>query len=206
MDRIEAQLRSCASLLDRFFALAPGEDVGINPEPVARLARELVQLDRAMQALEADRAQDALVHVEPSEDGGAFAAELVAMYQAWARRRGAKATLIDGPRQVKAQLLYVEGLGAFDALVHEEGLHVSERRRDGRAERIGVARVTVTPWTGASAPPPDVSQPGRTGPDVAVVRRYQRDPTPLVRDLRAGWRTGRVDRVLGGDFDLFAPT
>ena len=73
MDRIEAQLRSSASLLDRFFALAPGEDVGINPEPVARLARELVQLDRAMQALEADRAQDALVRVEPRDDGAEFA-------------------------------------------------------------------------------------------------------------------------------------
>ena len=203
MDRIEAQLRSSASLLDRFFALAPGEDVGINPEPVARLARELVQLDRAMQALEADRAQDALVRVEPRDDGAEFAAELLAMYQGWARRRGAKATLIDGPAQAKADLLYIECLGAFDALVPEEGLHVSERRRDGRSERLGVARVSVTPWTGASAPSPDVSQPG-PGADVAVVRRYQRDPTPLVRDLREGWRTGRIDRVLAGDFDLFS--
>jgi ATP-dependent Clp protease ATP-binding subunit ClpC len=37
-----------------------------------------------------------------------------------------------------------------------------------------------------------------------VVRRYQSEPTPVVRDIRAGWRTGRSDRVLGGDFDLFA--
>ncbi len=204
MDRIEAQLRSCASLLDRFFALVPGEDVGINPEPVSRLARELVQLDRAMQALEADRAQDALVRVEPSEDGEAFAAELVAMYQAWARRRGAKATVLDGPRKTTARVLYVEGLGAFDALAGEDGLHVSETRHDGRTERLGVARVTVTPWAGASAPSPDAAQAGRPGADVAVVRRYQREPTPLVRDIRAGWRSGRIDRVLGGDFDLFA--
>ena len=202
MDRIEAQLRSCASLLDRFFALAPGEDVGINPEPVARLARELVQLDRAMQALEADRAQDALVRVEPRDDGAAFAGELLAMYQGWARRRGAKATLIDGAARARVDLLYIECLGAFDALAPEEGLHVSERRRDGRSERLGVARVTVTPWTGASAPSPDVARPGPAA-DIAVVRRYQRDPTPLVRDLRDGWRTGRIDRVLAGDFDLF---
>ncbi len=204
MDRIEAQLRSCASLLDRFFALAPGEDVGINPEPVARLARELVQLDRAMQALEAGRAQDALVRVEPGEDGAAFAAELVAMYQAWARRRGAKATPLEAPMSVRARVLYVEGLGAFDALSGEGGLHVSESRHDGRTERLGVVRVTVTPWAEASAPSADGAQAGRPGAEVAVIRRYQSEPTPLVRDIRAGWRTGRIDRVLGGDFDLFA--
>jgi hypothetical protein len=28
------------------------------------------------------------------------------------------------------------------------------------------------------------------------------DPSPLVRDSVRGWRTGRLDRVLAGDFDL----
>ena len=32
-----------------------------------------------------------------------------------------------------------------------------------------------------------------------VVRRYREEPAPLVRD----YRTGRLDRVLAGDFDLF---
>ena len=27
-------------------------------------------------------------------------------------------------------------------------------------------------------------------------------PAPLVRDSKAGWRSGRLDAVLGGDFDL----
>ena len=27
-------------------------------------------------------------------------------------------------------------------------------------------------------------------------------PSPLVRDTERGWRTGRLDRVLGGHFDL----
>jgi ATP-dependent Clp protease ATP-binding subunit ClpC len=34
------------------------------------------------------------------------------------------------------------------------------------------------------------------------VRRYRRDPSPLVRDAVRGWRTGRLDSVLAGDFDL----
>ena len=37
-----------------------------------------------------------------------------------------------------------------------------------------------------------------------IVRRYRRYPSPLVRDTARDWRTGRIERVLGGDFDLFA--
>jgi ATP-dependent Clp protease ATP-binding subunit ClpC len=40
-------------------------------------------------------------------------------------------------------------------------------------------------------------------PRTAVVRRYRFEPTPLVRDAVRGFRTGRLDRVLDGDFDLF---
>jgi len=34
------------------------------------------------------------------------------------------------------------------------------------------------------------------------VRRYREDPSAMVRDAVRGWRTGRLDLVLGGDFDL----
>ena len=132
----------------------------------------------------------------PERRRRAFAAELLAMYQGWARRRGAKATSIEAPMSVEGASSCTSSASARSTRwCPRKGCHVSERRRDGRSERLGVARVTVTPWTGASAPSPDVSQPG-PGADVAVVRRYQRDPTPLVRDLREGWRTGRIDRVL----------
>lgn len=36
-----------------------------------------------------------------------------------------------------------------------------------------------------------------------VVRRYRELPSPLVRDSVRKWRSGRLDRVLAGDFDLF---
>ena len=38
-----------------------------------------------------------------------------------------------------------------------------------------------------------------------VTRRYQPGPSPLVRDAVRGYRTGRLDRVLAGGFDLFEP-
>jgi ATP-dependent Clp protease ATP-binding subunit ClpC len=36
-----------------------------------------------------------------------------------------------------------------------------------------------------------------------VVRRYREFPSPLVRDNLQGWRTGRLDKVWEGNFDLF---
>ena len=38
--------------------------------------------------------------------------------------------------------------------------------------------------------------------NLTVVRRYREHPSPLVRDSIRGWRTGKLDRVLEGDFDL----
>jgi ATP-dependent Clp protease ATP-binding subunit ClpC len=77
----------------------------------------------------------------------------------------------------------------------------------GDASRRLVARVVV-------AAGPDMA-PTQTGwrtdaaallaaaPHVhSIVRRYRADPAPMVRDAVQGWRTGRLDTVLAGDFDL----
>ena len=62
----------------------------------------------------------------------------------------------------------------------------------------------VSPWPvaatveeAAAAAADGVEETG----EIRVVRRYRREPSPLVRDSR-GWRTGRIDDVLGGAFDL----
>ena len=41
---------------------------------------------------------------------------------------------------------------------------------------------------------------------MAIVRRYRDEPSPLVRDTLHGWRTGKLKRVLAGDFDLLGAT
>jgi hypothetical protein len=43
---------------------------------------------------------------------------------------------------------------------------------------------------------------GAPAPAATIVRRYRGTPSPLVRDAVRGWRTGRLERVLAGDFDL----
>ena len=39
-------------------------------------------------------------------------------------------------------------------------------------------------------------------PPATIVRRYRGSPSPLVRDSVRGWRTGWLERVFAGDFDL----
>jgi ATP-dependent Clp protease ATP-binding subunit ClpC len=38
------------------------------------------------------------------------------------------------------------------------------------------------------------------------VRYYREQPSALVRDAASGWRSGRLDLVLDGNFDLFSRT
>ena len=36
----------------------------------------------------------------------------------------------------------------------------------------------------------------------AVARRYRSGASPLVRDVKKGWRSGKFETILNGDFDL----
>lgn len=73
-------------------------------------------------------------------------------------------------------------------------------------ERVPV-HVTVAAWP-AAEPERDLANDAARALAVAadsapvVVRRYRTQPSPLVRDSVRAWRTGRIDRVLAGDFDL----
>jgi ATP-dependent Clp protease ATP-binding subunit ClpC len=115
-------------------------------------------------------------------------------------------------------LLAVSGFAAFSTLESEHGLHLLETPADdGKKTRKVAARVRVV------AQPEDPPQAGESLSRQAhgvlaaesvdnpvIVRRYREEPSPLVRDVVRGWRSGRLDRVLQGDFDLLgadaAPT
>ena len=110
------------------------------------------------------------------------------MYRAWARERGMRLEDVrEQPGRRYRWSASVTGFAALRVLRPEAGLHVFETP-DGRGgytrRRV---RVTVTP--------------GET-PSDTIVRRYRERPTPLVRDSVRGWRTGRLDFVLAGGFDL----
>jgi ATP-dependent Clp protease ATP-binding subunit ClpC len=110
-------------------------------------------------------------------------------------------------------LLAVSGLGCGEILGVESGLHVLEQVDGGREGDTVVDREQVRVHVLARAPGPEAgaeaaarealrAMDGAEAP-TAIVRRYRPGRSPLVRDSVRGYRTGRVDRVLAGDFDLF---
>lgn len=127
------------------------------------------------------------------------------MYRAWADKRRMQISEIQGVGKDKdTPILMVSGFGAHRILAPEAGLHVFELS-EGAAGRV-TARVRL-----AAVPLGDVPAAKERKLIVkalddaprlnAVVRRYREEP-PLVRDAAGKWRSGRLDLVMGGDFDL----
>ncbi len=179
-------------------------------ELAGRLALQLWNLRQGMDDLDVDAPVDAILRIEPVLDAGsdvgaagAWRATLAAMYRSWAEKRRMKLREITAGAAGGQEILLVTGFGAFRTLAAEAGLHV---REEGDGGRRVVARVVV-------AAGPDAVE-GRDAYTAAerelasapasstIVRRYRTGASPIVRDAVRGWRSGRLEAVLGGDFDL----
>jgi ATP-dependent Clp protease ATP-binding subunit ClpC len=225
MDRIEAGLDTAGSLLARL----RGDRRALPPDLVARLAQQLYLLDSACRGISEGEARDAFLLVTASREPGAdrarsddFARTLARMYRRWAERRRMRIELLQehdgaGSNGAVAEeyraLFAVSGYAAYRLLRHESGLHVFETPQDEKSSfKRATASVRVV---GQPEEPP--ARGGREAlreqaeralateahaPQTQVVRRYREEPSPLVRDSARGWRTGRLERVLDGDFDL----
>jgi len=152
--------------------------------------------------------------VEPAFDGyagdpkttAAWCQQLRDMYRAWANKRHMQLSEIPAPSG-EAPVLLVSGFGAQRVLKDECGLHLLERAdSEGVASRATArVRLAVTPLGDvpqaklAGALAKAFEEAGRPS---LVVRRYRREPSPLVRSGDGSWRSGRLDAVLQGDFDL----
>ena len=221
IDRIEKGAERARGLIGRIERHA-GRD-SLPRRLLALLAQNVYLLATARDDVTGERPREAFLLVEAQADGLHDTAEalgfarLVAdMYEAWAKKRNMRLTRLfrSNPRgELEMRALYaVSGYGAYSILEGETGLHVRERAGETpRDHRRDTVRVTVVAQP--DEPPPSsasqaaafatriVEKSGRQS--VEVVRRYREAPSPLVRDLARGWRTGRLDLVLGGDFDLF---
>ncbi|MBK8975619.1 MAG: ATP-dependent Clp protease ATP-binding subunit [Planctomycetes bacterium] len=229
-DRIEVGFETATNLVQRLRGPDPDARAQFSRELMRRLAEQLHLLHAAIDGLADGRAADAFVRVEalhdPRESGDdidAFARAVAVMYRRWARRRRMEAQVLlelgeDG-RTPYQSVLSVVGFGAFTLLRDESGLHVMETDESPDSGAAGHAhrsrlRVRVTVVGQPDEPVHDGTREllrrARERFEAAdidgsrIVRRYRRDPSPLVRDAIRGWRTGRLDRVLDGDFDLMS--
>lgn len=223
MDRIEAGVDTAGSLLARL----RGDRKHLPPGLVARLAERLYLLDSACRGLAEGEPRDAFVAVTASREPGTdrarsdeFARTLTRMYRRWAERRRMRFEIVEehdgasangaGAEEYRA-VVAVSGYAAFHILRPESGLHIFETPQDERAafnRARAAVRVVAQPDEPAGRGPRALAeQAGRalasdTTAPTTIVRRYREEPSPLVRDSARGWRTGRLERVLDGDFDL----
>lgn len=209
MDRVKAALTTARSLAERHGRPLPRRPGQFSRELAGRFAMQLLLVNRGMRDALGDAPVEIVLHVgaamEGSADAGAqeWCGRIFDMYSRWATARRMQATRRELPA---GRVLLVTGFGAHAVLSREAGLHVLESGDTRRS----VARVRVAPlWSPASADAIPASELDRAlvaSPAAsAIVRRYRIEPSPLVRDAERGWRTGRLDDVLAGNFDLFGP-
>jgi ATP-dependent Clp protease ATP-binding subunit ClpC len=147
------------------------------------------------------------------------------MYKRWAERRRMRFELFEDEDDARNNnggggasageyraLIAVSGYGAYTILLPESGTHVFETAQEEKPFNRTRASVRVVgqpdepAGRGANAlrqqAERSLDEESSSSNAAAVVRRYREEPSPLVRDSARGWRTGRLERVLEGDFDL----
>ncbi|MCA8942818.1 MAG: ATP-dependent Clp protease ATP-binding subunit [Planctomycetes bacterium] len=204
-DRVARNLKSTIKLL-----LRP-----LPPRLVRKAALRAIMIRRACTALETGDIDDAVLVIESAANGDPdreLVDTLCGMYASWASDRELQCRTLtaerDG-RDVHMAWLSISGFGALPSLRNEHGIHMLEV-----PDRVGFGRdkATVTVFAHTADPNDDDRVDARlrdacararaTPESTRVVRRYRREPSPLVRDAVWGYRSGRLDRVLEGDFDL----
>ncbi len=199
-DRIESALATAHRLSQRI------GDEGGDSDFVGRLAQLLWLLGLAIDALLQGRPQDALLEIavsdpDPQRDHAEtrlWWQQLLGMYLDWARRRNMRVDVLRQDPQRCSAWLALSGFGAFDLLETEAGLHVLEQELDDQPTRRLALQVQVSPDLPGRPRRPS----SRDSEERRISRRYRAAPSPLVRDTARGWRSGRLDRVLSGEFDV----
>lgn len=213
MDRVKAALGTARSLAARLERTA-GASGRYSKDLIARLASQLFVLGHGIEDVLTDAPVEVALAVQPvmqerladSTMTSRWCGRVLEMYRNWAAARGMQLTDVPGPPTAHA-LVVISGFGAARLLEGENGLHILEHETGADGGRV-VARVLVCPTPAAvpeSAPEmyAVLSRDINAAPATpAIVRRYRDEPSPLIRSLKQGWRTGRVDLVFKGHFDL----
>ena len=225
MDRITSGITTAGSLLRRLAGSSGDARTHFSRDLVKRLAQQIYLVDSACSGLEKNEPRDAFLLVEASRESARrvdlaneFAARIGNMYRLWASSRRMQLKILeetdDESKEPYRLLISVVGFAAFNILKPETGLHVLETPGDNKDRKRSFIRYKVRVRVAAQPDEPtgaslaDFRDQGERaiakleGGKLTVVRRYREEPSPLVRDSVRGWRTGNLDQVLGGHFDL----
>jgi ATP-dependent Clp protease ATP-binding subunit ClpC len=214
MDRLAVAAGTARSLQARLAKgrVRPGKAAR---ELVGRLAQQVWLVGEGLRDLDESAPVEVALLVEPALEGSTgergisadWRREIVDMYRSWTRRRGMQLVEIEAEKSGDSSIQLVAGFGAHRILSREAGLHVLEQSENGGSPSRIAVRVLVS-----ASPPGELSRTKRrealfklfkTTPRTStVVRRYRREPSPLVRSADGSWRSGKLDAILAGDFDI----
>ncbi len=212
MDRLEAGMSTAGSLLSRLDKSAQQNRKFYSKKLLARLAQQLYLLKNAYRNYVEKMPHDAFLKVESIKSDNAsseFAQRLKDMYLSWARRRRMHFQILDSKTSNNEKkyesIIAFSGFGAYPILIPESGLHIYEEPGQGRSFQRCTARVHVLPQPVLEGALSDqaiklYAKSQETVTD--IVRRYREKPSPLVRDTVRKWRTGRIDLIWDGNFDI----
>jgi hypothetical protein len=214
MDRVKAAAGTARGLATRLERSA-NPSGRYSRDLIVRLASQLFLVNHGIEDAMTDAPVEVALAVQPvleqarnAEVSMRWCERLLEMYRKWAARRGMQVTEVGSPES-RLNLFVISGFGAARLLNPEAGLHVLDYEDSDDAGRT-VARVTVKP-TPFVLPESTAEQwallsslLGKGPAPAAIVRRYRVDSSPVIRDLKQGWRTGRTELVFEGHFDLIA--
>ena len=214
MDRVAVAADTAQSLSDRL-TRRKGRPPKTASDLIARLALQAILVHDGLADIDEGAPVEVALAVEAALDGHGgergvslgWRTQVLDMYRGWCRRRGMTLAEVDAADADAAPMVLVSGFGANRTLAREVGLHVLETPENGAGPARVAVRVLVVP-----SPLGDLSRTQRRlaladafakAPRPAtVVRRYRREPSPLVRNADGSWRSGKLDQVLAGDFDI----
>ena len=215
MDRVKAAAKTASSLESRL-ARSGASNGRYSRDLVTRLASQLYLVSHGIDDVMHHEPVEVVIAVQPvleSSDDEAMTIDwcgrVMRMYRSWAERRHMQWEDLPSSRS-NASVAVVSGFGANRILKRECGLHVLEFEKPSDESGRAVASVRVAqtpdglPEAASERYAALLSTLDRVSP-TAVVRRYRLGTAPLIRDVPRGWRTGRPELVLNGDFDLLTP-
>jgi ATP-dependent Clp protease ATP-binding subunit ClpC len=214
IDRVAEAGKTAESLRGRVARARSGRTT-YSREPLSRLALQLYVTREGVKDVFEDAPVEVALMVEPALDTplgdkqatAAWCRQVLAMYRGWSEHRHMQLEELPGETP-DLPVLLISGFGTHRVLSRECGLHVLELAEGGAANRaIARVRLAVSPL--GDLPQARLAAALAAAFDKAprssdVVRRYRGEPAPLVRNADGSWRTGRIDAVLRGDFDLMA--
>ncbi len=211
IDRIESAFERGQSLLDRIGSKA------LRPDLSTRLAQQAFLLQRAIDDLIGERAQEAILHLRMNSNSKGLETftKMQSMYASWASVRNMRLKALheeayeEGQDSIQA-CYHVSGFASHSLLSSEAGIHLWEINSESTAKSeardriqifVSVLEVLATDPSNPVGRRQEIQDSIAKIDTFEIARRYTIAP-PLVRDSKTNARTGNLDKLLEGNFDL----